>query len=81
MVGGAARETIKTHEAVIQGVVGDYLPRVTTNIMWLIWAAANTRRTIEPNYLNRGIEGHKLSREPRLLKDVMKKDCKLGVTM
>ena len=44
MVGGAARETIKTHEAVIQGVAGDYLPRVTTNIMWLIWAA-HTRPT------------------------------------
>ena len=41
MVGGAARETIKTHEAVIQGVAADYLPRVTTNIMWLIWGRQN----------------------------------------
>ena len=54
MVGGAARETIKTHEAVIQGVVGDYLPRVTTNIMWLIWAAANIRRTTDRQTANIG---------------------------
>ena len=66
MVGGAARETIKTHEAVIQGVAADYLPRVTTNIMWLIWAAANTRGTTDRQTSYRSIEGHKLSSEPKL---------------
>ena len=53
MVGGAARETIKTHEAVIQGVAADYLPRVTTNIMWLIWECHYGLKWVTTNIMGR----------------------------